>query len=115
MFHLPSPGWLVAALVVLAVMGHFPTAAVIVVGVAGMIGWYAWSVKRRPSRPCFWCGGRGAVEGGDPEVGFMRRPIGRCPRCHNAKVTARWGTVIFNTRARRAINKDRESRPRTTH
>jgi hypothetical protein len=113
--RLPSGGWLVAAVVVLAVMAHFPSWGIITAGVLGVVGWYAWSVKRRPSRPCYWCHGRGATEGSDPEIGMSRAPVRRCPVCRNAKTRPRWGTVIFNPQARRAMRADRASRPKTNH
>jgi hypothetical protein len=112
---LPGAGWLVLAAVVLALMGRLPLLLVVIIGVAGLIGWYAWSIKRRPARPCWWCQGRGVTEGSDPEAGFSRAPVGRCPVCRNTKTRPRWGTAIFNQEARRAMRADRASRPKTSH
>jgi len=106
----PSIKWLVFTALILGLYWHFTFKEEIALGAASMLGWYAWSCRRRPGRPCWWCGGRGVRAGSDPEW-FSRRPVRKCWVCRNVKVLPRTGTRFFNKTDRAKLIRERNARP----
>lgn len=107
----PSAGWLIPVALALGAWWHFTLREEIAAGLAGLLGWYAWSCRRRPARRCWWCGGSGVRQGSDPEIGFKRKSVRKCWVCRNVKVNPRWGTRIVNRSDRRKLIRERNARP----
>jgi hypothetical protein len=88
---------------------HIPfIGAVIVLAVL-----YSRSLRRRPTRPCWTCGGSGGFR--DP---IFRHAQGLCPSCGGQKSHRRWGVTLFYPKqqvpneARAAAAKRRRAAPR---
>lgn len=100
---MPAPLLAVAAVFITVAAWHAGVLWGVLV-VAGMGGWYRWSIGRYPLRGCWRCG-RGYKS--DPVASGA---FGRCWVCKGTGRRVRWGVVAFRHGTYQAIKSGKHGR-----